>query len=94
MQRLLIGQPHDGLSAMFTYMNVARIGTASQGVAAANAHIKERRLIRRKIGNEITIGCEKSDGPADKIVEHPDVKNAFDAKGYSRGRACNDYACQ
>ena len=31
----LIGKPHDGLNAMFTYINVARIGTASQGVSAA-----------------------------------------------------------
>ena len=31
----LTGEPNNGLNAMFTYMNVARIGTASQGAAAA-----------------------------------------------------------
>ena len=44
----LIGQPHDGLSAMFTYMNVARIGTASQELPQQSAHIKGRRLMHLK----------------------------------------------
>ena len=71
----LIGQPHDGLSAMFTYMNVARIGTASQGVAAAERSYQGastyalERLAMRSLS-----GVKNPDGPADKIVEHPDVR--------------------
>jgi len=71
----LIGSPHSGLSAMFTYMNVARIGTASQGTAAAerayqgaSAYAIER-LAMRSIS-----GVKNPDGPADPIVCHPDVR--------------------
>ena len=71
----LIGSPHSGLSAMFTYMNVARIGTASQGTAAAersyqgaSAYAVER-LAMRSIS-----GVKNPEGPADPIVCHPDVR--------------------
>ena len=71
----LIGAPHSGLSAMFTYMNVARIGTASQGTAAAErsyqgaAAYAIERLAMRSIS-----GVKNPDGPADPIVCHPDVR--------------------
>jgi hypothetical protein len=60
---------------MFTYMNVARIGTASQGTAAAersyqgaSAYAVER-LAMRSIS-----GVKNPEGPADPIVCHPDVR--------------------
>jgi alkylation response protein AidB-like acyl-CoA dehydrogenase len=93
----LIGEPHDGLNAMFTYMNVARIGTASQGVSAAersyqgaSAYARER-LAMRSIS-----GIKNPDGPADAIVEHPDVRRMLltqraIAEG---GRAMVTYASQ
>jgi alkylation response protein AidB-like acyl-CoA dehydrogenase len=71
----LIGTPHSGLSAMFTYMNVARIGTASQGTAAAERSYQGasayaiERLAMRSIS-----GVKNPDGPADPIVCHPDVR--------------------
>ena len=71
----LIGEPHDGLSAMFTYMNVARIGTASQGVAAAERSYQGasayaiERLAMRSLS-----GFKNPNGPADAIIEHPDVR--------------------
>lgn len=71
----LIGEPHDGLNAMFTYMNVARIGTASQGSAAAersyqgaSAYALERLAMRS------LSGVKNPDGPADPIIHHPDVR--------------------
>jgi alkylation response protein AidB-like acyl-CoA dehydrogenase len=71
----LIGEPHDGLNAMFTYMNVARIGTASQGSAAAersyqgaSAYALERLAMRS------LSGVKNPDGPADAIIYHPDVR--------------------
>ena len=71
----LVGNPHEGMSAMFTYMNVARIGTAAQGVAAAElsyqtaaAYAKDR-LAMRSIS-----GIKNIDGPADPIIVHPDVR--------------------
>lgn len=71
----LIGKPHDGMNAMFTYMNVARIGTAAQGVAAAElsyqgavAYAKDRLAMRS------LSGAKNPDGPADPIIVHPDVR--------------------
>ncbi len=71
----LIGRPHDGMQSMFTYMNVARIGTAAQGVAAAelsyqgaSTYAKERLAMRS------LSGVKNPDGPADPIIVHPDVR--------------------
>ncbi len=71
----LIGKPHDGMNAMFTYMNVARIGTAAQGVAAAElsyqgavAYAKDRLAMRS------LSGVKNPQGPADPIIVHPDVR--------------------
>jgi len=71
----LIGSANAGLNAMFTYMNVARIGTASQGTAAAersyqgaSAYAVERLAMRS------LSGVKNPDGPADPIVCHPDVR--------------------
>mgnify|MGYP003345098415 CR=1 FL=1 len=93
----LIGEPHDGLNAMFTYMNVARIGTASQGSAAAersyqgaSAYALERLAMRS------LSGIKNPDGPADAIIHHPDVRKMLltqraIAEG---GRAMVTYASQ
>lgn len=93
----LIGKPHDGLSAMFTYMNVARIGTASQGSAAAersyqgaSAYALERLAMRS------LSGVKNPEGPADPIIHHPDVRRMLltqraIAEG---GRAMVTYASQ
>ena len=93
----LIGEPHDGLNAMFTYMNVARIGTASQGVSAAersyqgaSAYARER-LAMRSIS-----GIKNPEGPADAIVEHPDVRRMLLTQRViaEGGRAMVTYASQ
>lgn len=93
----LIGKPHDGLNAMFTYMNVARIGTASQGSAAAersyqgaSAYALERLAMRS------LSGVKNPEGPADPIIHHPDVRRMLltqraIAEG---GRAMVTYASQ
>ena len=93
----LIGKPHEGLAAMFTYMNVARIGTASQGSAAAersyqgaSAYARER-LAMRSIS-----GVKNPDGPADAIIEHPDVRRMLLTQRViaEGGRAMVAYASQ
>jgi alkylation response protein AidB-like acyl-CoA dehydrogenase len=71
----LIGEPHDGLSAMFTYMNVARIGTASQGSAAAERSYQgASKYARERLAMRSLSGVKNPDGPADPIVSHPDVR--------------------
>lgn len=93
----LIGEPHDGLNAMFTYMNVARIGTASQGVSAAERSYQGASAYARdRLAMRSISGIKNPDGPADAIVEHPDVRRMLltqraIAEG---GRAMVTYASQ
>ncbi|MGM0569711.1 acyl-CoA dehydrogenase C-terminal domain-containing protein [Marinobacter sp.] len=71
----LIGPENKGLNCMFTFMNTARIGTAIQGLGAAElgfqgslAYAKERLAMRS------LSGPKNPDGPADPIIVHPDVR--------------------
>ncbi|MFM7568732.1 MAG: acyl-CoA dehydrogenase C-terminal domain-containing protein [Betaproteobacteria bacterium] len=71
----LIGEPHKGLEAMFTFMNTARLGTAIQGVAHAEqsfqgalAYAQTRRSMRA------LSGTREPDQPADALIWHPDVR--------------------
>ena len=72
----LIGPENKGLNCMFTFMNVARIGTAIQGVTASEyafqgalAFAKDR-LAMRALG-----GAKFPDKPADPIIVHPAVRD-------------------
>lgn len=71
----LIGEPHKGLRAMFTFMNTARIGTGLQGIAHAELsyqgalpYAKDRRSMRALSGKK------EPDQPADRIIHHADVR--------------------
>ncbi len=71
----LIGPQNRGLNAMFTFMNTARIGTATQGLAHAElsfqgalAYAKDRLAMRS------LTGPKNPGGPADPIIVHPDVR--------------------
>jgi len=93
----LIGKPNDGLNAMFTYMNVARIGTASQGVSAAERSYQGASAYARdRLAMRSISGVKNPEGPADAIIEHPDVRRMLltqraIAEG---GRAMVTYASQ
>lgn len=72
----MVGQKNRGLNAMFTFMNVARIGTAIQGLTASEfafqgslTYAKER-LAMRSIS-----GTKDPSKPADPIIVHPAVRN-------------------
>ena len=71
----MIGKPNEGLKCMFTFMNYARVGAASQGICAAErsfqgalAYAKERMAMRS------LSGPKAPDKPADPIIVHPDVR--------------------
>lgn len=71
----LIGPENKGLNCMFTFMNTARIGTAIQGLGAAElgfqgslAYAKERLAMRS------LSGPKNPEGIADPIIVHPDVR--------------------
>lgn len=70
----LIGEPHKGLKAMFTFMNTARLGTGIQGLAHMELalqnsvpYAKERRSMRTLSGKK------EPNQVADAIVYHADV---------------------
>ncbi|GBL03217.1 acyl-CoA dehydrogenase C-terminal domain-containing protein [Glaciecola sp. KUL10] len=72
---ILIGEPNRGLNAMFVFMNMARIGTGMEGLAATEAafqgslaYAKDRLQFRSLTGKK------NVDGPADPIIVHPDVR--------------------
>jgi len=71
----LIGEPNRGLHCMFTFMNAARLGVATEGVAAAEASFQgaiayaKDRLQMRSLS-----GPKNPEGPADPIIVHPDVR--------------------
>jgi hypothetical protein len=83
----LIGQENKGLVAMFTMMNVARLGVGLQGLAQSEvayqngvAYAKDRLQ-----GRSIT-GAKNPDGPADPIIVHPDIRRMLmDAKAFNEG---------
>ena len=71
----LVGEPNQGLRAMFLMMNAARVGTGMQGLGHAemglqkSAAYAQERLQMRSLG-----GPKNPDGPADAIIVHPDVR--------------------
>jgi len=83
----LIGPANKGLSCMFTFMNIARIGTAVQGLCSAEGafqgaleYSKERLQMRSLTG---PIAPEKA---ADPIIVHPDVRRMLlTAKAFAEG---------
>ncbi len=71
----LLGEINDGMACMFTFMNTARVGTAIQGVAAAELSYQnalpyalERYSMRSLSGHK------NPDKPGDAIIHHPDVR--------------------
>jgi len=93
----LIGEPHKGLSYMFTFMNIARIGTAIQGLGSAelafqgSLEYSKDRLAMRSLS-----GPKNPDGAADPIIVHPDVRRMLmTQKALAEGgRAMIYYAAQ
>ncbi|PID50229.1 MAG: acyl-CoA dehydrogenase [Proteobacteria bacterium] len=93
----LLGPPNKGLHCMFTFMNVARLGTAIQGLAHAEwgfqnslTYAKERLQMRALNGPAYP------DKPADPIIVHPEVrKMLLTQKAFAEGgRALIYFAAQ
>ncbi|SLN21542.1 acyl-CoA dehydrogenase [Roseisalinus antarcticus] len=63
----LVGEPHGGMAAMFTMMNNARLGVATQGIGVAEA------AFQHALGYAVDRKQGKAGGTG-AIVEHADVK--------------------
>ncbi|MDE2619866.1 MAG: acyl-CoA dehydrogenase [Sphingomonadales bacterium] len=68
----LVGAPNEGLRAMFTMMNAARINVGSQGVQVAEAAWQRARAFARERVQSARAGSAAKSPVA--IVEHPDVR--------------------
>ena len=71
----LIGEVNRGLNCMFTFMNAARLGVASEGVAAAEASFQGALAYAKdRLQMRSLTGVKNPTGPADPIIVHPDVR--------------------
>ncbi|MBV1881966.1 MAG: acyl-CoA dehydrogenase C-terminal domain-containing protein [Pseudomonadales bacterium] len=92
----LIGPENRGLNCMFTFMNVARVGTSLQGVCAAECAFQgaleyaKDRLAMRSLS-----GPKNPEKEADPIIVHPDVRRMLlTQKAFAEGgRALCYYLC-
>ena len=74
-QGWLIGPENRGLNCMFTFMNVARLGTAIQGLGAAELSFQgSLSYAKDRLAMRSLTGPKNPDGPADPIIVHPDVR--------------------
>ena len=72
---VLIGEENKGLECMFTFMNTARVGTALQGVCAAElAYQNSLIYAKERLSMRSLTGTKKPDLVADPIIVHPDVR--------------------
>ncbi len=71
----LVGEPHQGLRAMFTMMNHERLATGLQGLSCAEAAYQKARAyaLERLQGRSVS-GPANPEQDADPIIVHPDVR--------------------
>jgi alkylation response protein AidB-like acyl-CoA dehydrogenase len=71
----LIGEPHRGLSAMFTMMNSERLSVGIQGLGVAEAAYQGAVLYAKdRIQGRSLTGAKAPKQAADPIIVHPDVR--------------------
>ena len=83
----LLGGIHKGMRAMFTMMNEARLGVGMQGLSQASAAYQNAVIYAndRLQGRDVT-GVKNSDGPADPLIVHPDIRRSLmDQKSFVEG---------
>ncbi len=93
----LIGPENKGLECMFTFMNTARIGTALQGICAAELSYQNALIYaKERLSMRSLTGKKFPEQVADPIIVHPDVrKMLMTQKAVSEGgRAMIYYAAK
>lgn len=94
---VLIGEPNRGLNCMFTFMNIARIGTGLEGLSASEASFQGALAYAKdRLQFRALTGKQNSEGPADPIIVHPDVRRMLlTQKAFAEGnRALAIYCMQ
>ncbi len=93
----LVGTENRGLNCMFTFMNTARIGTGLEGLSATEAAFQGAlKYAKDRLQFRSMKGVKNPDGPADPIINHPDVRRMLlTQKALAEGnRALIIYAMQ
>jgi alkylation response protein AidB-like acyl-CoA dehydrogenase len=71
----LVGEPHQGLKAMFAMMNTERIAVGIHGLAIAEASYQNAvAYARERLQGRSPSGPRAPGKPADPIIVHPDVR--------------------
>ena len=71
----LVGEINRGLQGMFTMMNYERLSVGIQGLSAAQAAYQwSCEYARERLQSRAPTGPVNSNGPADPIIVHPDVR--------------------
>ena len=71
----LVGEPHQGLKAMFSMMNTERIAVGIQGLAIAEASYQNAVVYaRERLQGRAPKGPREPAKSADPIIVHPDVR--------------------
>ncbi len=83
----LVGEPHQGMRAMFTMMNAARLAIGLQGLGLAEtAYQSAVAYARERLQGRSLSGPKFPEKPADPILVHPDVrKNLLTMRAYNEG---------
>ncbi|MCB1686971.1 MAG: acyl-CoA dehydrogenase [Halioglobus sp.] len=71
----LVGEENDGMRAMFTMMNEARLMVGMQGLGLAEmAYQESLAFAQERLQSRSPAGPKNDSGPADPIIVHPDVR--------------------
>ncbi len=83
----LVGEPNQGLAAMFTMMNYERLSVGIQGLGTAEAAYQvAARYAAERIQGRAPAGPENANALADPILVHPDVRRMLlTARAYNEG---------
>ncbi|MCL1066464.1 acyl-CoA dehydrogenase C-terminal domain-containing protein [Shewanella olleyana] len=83
----LVGAPHQGLKAMFTMMNQARLGVGIQGLGVSDiAYQNALVYAKERIQGRALSGVKQADQAADPILVHGDVRRMLlSQKSFNEG---------
>ncbi|ATE66930.1 acyl-CoA dehydrogenase C-terminal domain-containing protein [Rhizorhabdus dicambivorans] len=83
----LVGEPHQGLAAMFTMMNTERVSVGVQGLGVgAAAYQAAVAYAKDRIQGRALTGPKRPDLAADPIIVHPDVRRMLmTMRAYTEG---------
>lgn len=89
----LVGEAHNGMRAMFTMMNTARLGVGMQGLGIAEvAYQNALTYAKDRLQMRALDGAKAPEKPADPIIVHPDVRRMLlTGKAFTEGARALSY---